>query len=117
MDWALSSATIPDQSGPGSNGNEGVLRLPQSSSIIGTSPSDCLATYPGYLLGESYPSAEVQWADWASMREREREREREKEVERERERERDYALVCVYTNKINLQFKSCEDFDMGLLWI
>ena len=28
-----------------------VTRIPQSSSITGTSPSDCLVTYPGHLLG------------------------------------------------------------------
>ena len=39
------------QSGPGSNGNEGVLRIPQSSSITGASPSDCLMFYTGYSLG------------------------------------------------------------------
>ena len=39
------------QSGPGSNGNEGVLRIPQSSSTAGTSPSDCLVSYPGHSLG------------------------------------------------------------------
>ena len=39
------------------DGNEGVLRIPQSSSIAGTSPSDCL----GHSLGVgSYPSAEKQ---------------------------------------------------------
>ena len=38
IDRALSGATIPGQSGPGSNVNEGVLRIPQSSSITGTSP-------------------------------------------------------------------------------
>ena len=37
-------ATFPGQSGPWSNGNEGVLRIPQSSSITGTSPSDCLVS-------------------------------------------------------------------------
>ena len=47
----LSGATTPGQSGPGSNGNEGVLRIPQSSSIAGTSPSDCLVSYPGHSLG------------------------------------------------------------------
>ena len=41
-DRSLSGATTPGQSEPGSDGNEGVLRTPQSSSIIGTSPSDCL---------------------------------------------------------------------------
>ena len=48
---ALSGATIPGQSGPGSNGNEGVFRIPQSSSITGTSPSDCLMSYPVHSLG------------------------------------------------------------------
>ena len=68
----LSVATTPDQSGPGSNGNEGVLHIPQSLSITGTSPSDCLVSYPGHsLVGRSYTSAEMQSmystvpADWA----------------------------------------------------
>ena len=47
----LSSATTPGQSGPGSDGNEGVLCIPQSCSITGTSPSNCLISYPGHLLG------------------------------------------------------------------
>ena len=51
IDRALSDATIPGHTGPGSNGNEGVLCIPQSSSITGTSPSDCLVSYPGNLLG------------------------------------------------------------------
>ena len=59
----MSGATTPGQSGPGSNGNKGVLRIPQSSSITGTSPSDCLVSYPGHSLGGgSYPSAEIQSA-------------------------------------------------------
>ena len=33
---ALSGATTPGQSESGSDGNEGVLRIPQSSSITGT---------------------------------------------------------------------------------
>ena len=33
-----SGVTTPGQSGPGSDGNEGVLHIPQSSRIIGTSP-------------------------------------------------------------------------------
>ena len=41
---ALSSATTPGQSGPGSNGHEGVLRIPQSSSITGTWPSNSLVS-------------------------------------------------------------------------
>ena len=44
-----------------SNGNEGVLCIPQISSITGTSPSDCLVSYPEHsLVGRSYPSAKVQ---------------------------------------------------------
>ena len=52
---ALSSATTPGQSGPRSDGNEGVLRIPQSSSTAGTSPSDCLVSYPGHSLGGLNP--------------------------------------------------------------
>ena len=55
---ALSVATTPGQSGPGSYGNGGVFRIPQSSSTAGTSPSDCLVSYPGHSLGGSYLSAE-----------------------------------------------------------
>ena len=72
IDKTLSSATTSGQSGPGSNGNEGVLYIPQSSSIIGISLSDCLVPYPEHSLGRgSYPSAEKQLmystapADWA----------------------------------------------------
>ena len=42
IDRALSGATTPAQSGPGRNGNEGVIHTPQSSSITGTLPSNCL---------------------------------------------------------------------------
>ena len=52
--------------------HKGVLRIPQSSSITGSSPSDCLVSYPGHSLGwGSYTSAEKQSvystapADWA----------------------------------------------------
>ena len=47
----MSGATIPGQSGLGSDGNEGVLCILQSSYITGTSPSDCLVSYPGHSLG------------------------------------------------------------------
>ncbi len=74
IDRALSGATTPGQSGPGSDVNEGVLRIPQSSSTAGTSPSDCLVSYLGHSLGGgSYPSSEVQSvystapADWARL--------------------------------------------------
>ena len=46
----LSGATNSGQSWLGSNGNEGVLHIPLSTSITGTSPSDCLVLYTGYLL-------------------------------------------------------------------
>ena len=41
---ALSGATTLGQSGPGSDGNEGVLHILQSSSTAGTSPSDYLVS-------------------------------------------------------------------------
>ena len=68
----LSSATTPGQSEPGSNGNEGVLCIFQSSSITATLPLDCLMIYPGHsMVGVSYLSAEMQSvystapADWS----------------------------------------------------
>ena len=53
--WPISGATTPDQSGPGSDGNEGVLCIPQSSNITGASPSDCLVSYQGHMLGVLTP--------------------------------------------------------------
>ena len=50
IDRTLSGATILGQYGPGSNGNEEVLCIPQSPSITGTSPSDCLVSYTGHSL-------------------------------------------------------------------
>ena len=63
------------QSGTRNNGNEGVLCIPQSYSITGASPSDCLVSYPGHSLRgeESYASAEMESvhstapADWAIL--------------------------------------------------
>ena len=60
IDRTLSGANSPVQSGPGSDSNEGLLRIPQSSSITVTSLSDCSVSYPGLLLGRFYPSAEMQ---------------------------------------------------------
>ena len=71
IDKTLSGATTLRVSGPGSDGNEGVPCISQSSSITGTSPSDCLVSYPEHSLGWSYSSAEKQLvystalADWA----------------------------------------------------
>ena len=47
----ISGTTTPGQSGPGSDDNKGVLHIPQSSSITGTSPSDCLVSYSRHSLG------------------------------------------------------------------
>ena len=74
MDRTLSSATTSAQSEHGSDVNRGVLRIPQSSSITGTSPSDFLVSISWHSLGVgSYPSAEKQSVystapvDWASL--------------------------------------------------
>ena len=70
IDKTLSSATTLGKSVSGSDGNEGVLLIPQRSSITVTSQSDCLVSYLGDLL-EFYPSAEnesvysIVPADWA----------------------------------------------------
>ena len=48
IDKTLSGATTMGQSEHGSDGNKGVLRIPQSSSITGTSPSDCFVLYTGH---------------------------------------------------------------------
>ena len=53
IDRALSGATTPGQSGPGSDHNEGVLRILQSSSITGAFLSDCLMSYTRHSLEES----------------------------------------------------------------
>ena len=41
----LSGATTPGPSGPRSNGNKGVICIPQSSSITEASASDCLVSF------------------------------------------------------------------------
>ena len=50
IDKTLSGTTTPGQSGPGSDGNEEVLNIPQNASITGASPSDCLMSYLGHLF-------------------------------------------------------------------
>ena len=42
IDMTPSGATTPNQSGPGSDSNEGVLRILQSFSITGITPSNYL---------------------------------------------------------------------------
>ena len=49
------SISMPGQSEPGSDGKKGVLCIPQSSSITGTSTPDCLVSYPGHSLGGVVP--------------------------------------------------------------
>ena len=52
-DHLMSVVVLPfrhKKSRPGSDDNEGVLQIPQSSSITGTSPSDCSVSYPGHFL-------------------------------------------------------------------
>ena len=51
IDKILSGATTLGQSGPGGDGNEGALHIPQSSSITEASPSDCSGSYPRHSLG------------------------------------------------------------------
>ena len=55
IDRTLLGATTLGQSGPECNGNQGILHIPQSSSSTGTSPSDCLVSYPGYFRGGVLP--------------------------------------------------------------
>ena len=61
IDRTLSGGTTPGQSGPGSYGNEGVLYIPLSSSISGSSPSYCLVSYAQTAEMQLVYSA----ADWA----------------------------------------------------
>ena len=52
IDRTLSGTTTPDQNGSGNDGNKGVLRIPQNSRITGTSPLDCLVSYPEHSLAK-----------------------------------------------------------------
>ena len=62
IDRILSGATNIGQSGPGSDGNEEALHIPQSSSVTWISLSDCFLSIRLYQLLEvwSYHSAEMQ---------------------------------------------------------
>ena len=61
----LLGATTPGQSGPASDGYEGVFHIPQISSITGNSQSDCLVSY---LVSYPTTSQELVYstasADW-----------------------------------------------------
>ena len=69
----LSSANTPGHIEPGRHDNEEVLHIPQSSSVIGTSPSHYLVSYQDTHSGGSSPSTEVQSvyyavpADWSTI--------------------------------------------------
>ena len=73
IDMTLSGATTPCKSGPGSDENEAVLCIPQSSSITVASPSDCLVSYAGHSFAEFNLSSEMQSvysttsADWVRI--------------------------------------------------
>ena len=58
----LSDATTPGQSGPGSNGYEGVLHILEISNLL---PSDVLMSYPGHSLyvcgGDLTPLQKCSW--------------------------------------------------------
>ena len=64
IDRILSGATTPGQSEPGSDGSEGVLHIPQNSSITGT--SDCFVSNLGsYLSAVKQPVYFTAQANWA----------------------------------------------------
>ena len=58
IDRTLSGATTLGESGPGSDGNEGVPSISQKSRT-GASPSDCLGSYLEHSFGGSYPPEEM----------------------------------------------------------
>ena len=71
IDRTLSGATTLDESETGSDGNDGVLRNPQSSNISRAWPSDCLVLYPGYLFGAGVLAYSAAPANLATVKEKE----------------------------------------------
>ena len=63
IDRTLSGTTAPGQNGPGNDGNEEVLCIPQSSSITGASPSDCLVSYQDTHCGSLTPLQRCSWCN------------------------------------------------------
>ena len=75
----LVNSTTPGQSGLGSDGNKGVLRILQSSSITEALLSDCLVSYPGHSFGVAvllfcrdavgvfYYSSRLGYTRWGSL--------------------------------------------------
>ena len=72
IDKTLSGVTTLGQSGPGSDGNEGVLRITQSPSINEAPPIRLFIVI--CRISVSYPSIEMQWvystaqAEWVKNR-------------------------------------------------
>ena len=67
MDKTLSGATTPSQSEPESDGNEGVLHIPQSSNHTGTPPSDSLVSYPRHSLHRGWGLTPLQRCSWCIL--------------------------------------------------
>ena len=61
IDRNLSGASTLGQNRPGSDGNEGIPHIPQSSSITGVLPSDFLMSCLGHSFKESYPFERFNW--------------------------------------------------------
>ena len=61
----ISGSTIMGDSGVGSDGTEGVLRIPQSSSINGTSPWKFLVLYTGHSMGRGL--TRLQKSSWCIL--------------------------------------------------
>ena len=55
----LSGTTSSGQRGPKTDGNDGVVPIPQSSKNTGVSQSNCLMSYTGRSFGKFLPSAET----------------------------------------------------------
>ena len=70
IDRTPSGTTTPGQSGPGSDGYEGLLHIPPNSSFAGVTSSDCLVSYPGHKMGGGLTRWEGVYsrdpADWAA---------------------------------------------------
>ena len=64
VDRTLSGTTTLSQNGPGSYGNEGVLCMPQSSSINEVSKTDGLVSYPRHSLRETWFECTCLWVDF-----------------------------------------------------
>ena len=71
IDKTLSGATTPSLSGPRNDDNEGILHIPQNSSITGTSPSDIeLSRRLLYLVySDDFRQNKITWAPFVELKE------------------------------------------------